>query len=161
MRITHCERGATLIEAIVAGGLLVTIATGTATLITLAHRLGIQAEQLMAATSIATARLQTLRAIPWDYGLDGSAGEVATLAPTPVDALERNTAGCSEVLDNTGRAVSEPGAGPDTYTVRWKIRPSLAAVGDTRSIEICVFVWPASAGAPPLACVASTRTRQP
>ena len=160
MRITHCERGATLIEAIVAGGLLVTLATGTATLITLARRLGMHAEQLMAATSIATSRLQALRAIPWEYGLDGSANDVAMLALTPVDALERNTTGCFEVLDDSG-AVSEPGAGPDAYTVRWRIRPSIAAVADTRSIEICVFAWPAPAGAPPLVCVASARTRQP
>ena len=69
-----------------------TLATGTATLITLARRLGMHAEQLMAATSIATARLQALRAIPWEYGLDGSASDVAMLALTPVDALEPHEA---------------------------------------------------------------------
>ena len=161
MRITHGERGATLIEAILAAGLLMTLAAGTATLITLSRRLGMQAEQLMAATTIATARLQTLRALPWDYGLDGSANEVARLAPTPADALERNTMGCFAVLDDSGRAVTEPDAGPVTYTARWKVQPSIAAVSDTRTIEICVFAWPAAAGAPPLVCVASARTRQP
>jgi hypothetical protein len=161
MGITHCERGATLIEAIVAGGLLITLASGTATLITLARRLDVQAEQLMAAASIATARLQALRAIPWEYGLDGSANDAATLSVTPADALERNTTGCFEVVDDGGRAVFESGAGGGRYAVRWNIRPSLAAVADTRSIEVCVFVWPSPGGAPPLACVASARTRQP
>ena len=52
MRITRDERGTTLVEAIVAAGLLVTLATGTATLIGLARRLGNSAEQLMAAATL-------------------------------------------------------------------------------------------------------------
>jgi hypothetical protein len=161
MRITPCERGATLVEAIVAGGLLITLASGTATLITLARRLDVRAEQLMAATSIATARLQALRAIPWEYGLDGSANDATSLSVTPADALERNTTGCFEIVDGSGRDVFDGGAGGGRYAVRWKIRPSIAAAADTRSIEVCVFVWPSPSGAPPLACVASARTRQP
>ena len=160
MRITRDERGTTLVEAIVAAGLLVTLATGTATLIGLARRLGNSAEQLMAAATLAAARLQALRAVAWEYGLDGSADEVAALAAGDGPTLERNAPGLFEVVDEAGQAVG-PGTGPPAYTVRWAIGATTAALGDTRSLEVCVFSWPTAAGAPPLACVASARVRQP
>lgn len=160
MRITREERGTTLLEAIVAAGLLVTLATGTATLIGLARRLGTSAEQLMAAATLAAARLQALRAVAWEYGLDGSADEVGVLALVGGDALERNVPGCFDEVDEAGQAVA-PGTGPPTYTVRWAIGATVAAAGDTRSLEVCVFAWPTADGAPPLACVASARVRQP
>jgi HAMP domain-containing protein len=161
MRITTGERGATLIEAVLAGGLLITLAIGTAALITLARRLGAQSEQLMAATSIAAGRLQTLRAIPWDYGLDGAADEVARLALSPGEALDRNTPGVFEVTDDAGQSVTSPGAGGAAFTVRLAMSPATGAGPETRSIEVCVFAWPAVDGAPPLVCLASARTRQP
>jgi type II secretory pathway pseudopilin PulG len=161
MLITHEERGATLIEAIVAGGLLVTLATGTATLVTLARRLGDKAEQLMAATTTASARLQVLRAVPWEYGLDGSVEEVAALAPSGGHALERNTPGYFEIADEAGQPVGGADPGAPAFTVRWDIGPTAGAAGDTRRIEVCVFAWPTPDGSPPLVCVASARTRQP
>jgi hypothetical protein len=155
------ERGATLIEAVIAGGLLVTLAAGTATLITLARRLGVRSEQLMAATSIATARLQSLRAIPWDYDLAGAANEVTPLALAPAGALDRNTPALFENTDDAGQAVTFPGASAPAFTVRWAVWPAPGGSGEARSIEVCVFSWPAAEGAPPLVCLASARARQP
>jgi hypothetical protein len=159
MRITSEERGVTLVEAIVAGGLLVTVATGTATLIGLARRLGNAAEQVMIATTLATARLQSLRAVAWEYGLDGSAAEIAVLSVVGADALQRDTTGYFEVVDEAGRIVAFSTGSP-AYTVRWAIGPTAGAIGDTRSLEVCVFAWPTPGGAPPLACVQSARVRQ-
>jgi hypothetical protein len=161
MRITTGERGATLIEAIIAGGLLITLATGTATLITLARWLGARSEQLMAATSIATARLQGLRAIPWDYDLAGGANEVVALGFTAGEALDRNTPGWFEITSEAGEAVTAPGAGGAAFSVRWGLWPVIGGGAETRSIEVCVFAWPAAAGTPPLVCLASARARQP
>ena len=99
----HDERGATLVEAMVAGSLLVTLAAGAATLILLGHTLGIQTEQSMTATALATARLEALRAIPWDYGSGGVAPDVPALAPSPSTVLDASTSGYSETLDDSGR----------------------------------------------------------
>ena len=160
MRIITGERGATLIEALVAGALLLTLATGTATLITLARKLSSRAEQLMTGTALAAARLQSLRSVPWTYGIDGSANEVAALATSGVDTLGRNTTGFFELASESGEA-GIVGARAPAFAVRWAIGPTVAAVGETRSLEVCVFTWPAADGSPPLVCVASARARQP
>jgi len=161
MRITADQRGATLIEAVVAGGLLVTLATGTAMLVTLARRLGGSAEQLMVATSIAASRVQVLRAIPWHYDRAGAAPEVAALDLAPDDALARDTVGRFEVTDETGRPASAPGAGAASFVVRWATWPAAASSPETRLVEVCVFTWPTAMGASPLVCLGSARTRQP
>jgi len=160
MRIITAERGATLVEALVAGALLLTLATGTATLITLARKLSTRAEQLMSGTALATARLQTLRSVPWAYGLDGSAAVIADLATSGIDTLSRNTSGFFELANEFGEA-GNVGARAPAFTVRWAIGSTAAAAGETRSLEVCVFVWPAAENSPPLVCVASARARQP
>jgi hypothetical protein len=157
----HDERGATLVEAMVAGSLLVTLAAGAATLILLGHTLGIQTEQSMTATALATARLEALRAIPWDYGSGGVAPDVPALAPSPSTVLDASTSGYSETLDDSGRPVGSEDAGAAAFERRWAIWPVASASGESRAIEVCVFAWPTLPGAPPLVCLQSARTRQP
>ena len=67
MHIAHNERGTTLVEALVAAGLLITIVSGIAYLIVQAHRFAVRAEQMTVAVVAASARLERLRAIPWEY----------------------------------------------------------------------------------------------
>ena len=100
------QHGTTLLEAVVAAGLLVTVSAGTASLIVLAHRVGAQTEQGMTATTLAAARLQALRAVPWRYEIDGSVPEVSALAYSPPDALDRNTTGYWDVIDESGRPLA-------------------------------------------------------
>ena len=71
MHIAHTERGTTLVEALVATGLLITIVSGIAYLIVQAHRFAIRAEQMTVAVMTASTRLERLRAIPWEYDLAG------------------------------------------------------------------------------------------
>ena len=63
MHIAHNERGTTLVEALVAAGLLITIVSGIAYLIVQAHRFAVRAEQMTVAVVAASARLERLRAI--------------------------------------------------------------------------------------------------
>jgi hypothetical protein len=160
MTSRESERGTTLIEAVVAAGLLATVAAGTASLIALARRLGHDAEQTAVATALASGRLQALRAVPWRYGMDGSAPEVPALAYSPPDALDRNAPGFWDVLGVDGRMLDEhaPGA---AFVRRWAIRPVLAGPAQARALEVCVFKPPAALPSVPLSCVASVRTRQP
>src|SRR4029079_15275023 len=75
-----------------------------ATLITLARKLSTRAEQLMSGTALATARLQTLRSVPWAYGTDGSAAVIADLATSGIDTLSRNSSGFFELANEFGEA---------------------------------------------------------
>ena len=155
------DRGTTLLEAIVAAGLLVTIAVGTASFILLARRLGERTEQLTMATTLAAARLDVLRAVPLRYEIDGTESAFAGLAFSPADALERNASGYWDTTDESGLVLPGPAAAGAAFVRRWAIAPALSGAAQARAIEVCVFEWPAERNPVPLACLASARTRQP
>lgn len=160
MFLLRNQRGTTLLEALIAASLLTTLAAGTAALIVLAHRVGVESEQSTTAALLAVARLQALRAVPWRYETDGTAPEVPALAYSPPDALDQNTTGYWDVTDETGRPL-EPLADGAAFVRRWALSPVPSASIDTRGVEVCVFAWPAGRDADPLVCVADVRTRQP
>jgi hypothetical protein len=161
MPALRTDRGTTLLESIVAASLLATIAVGTASLILLARRLGDRAEQLITATTLAAARLEALRAIPWQYDIDGAVPEVSGLALSPPDALERNSTGFWDAIDESGRPRSSPAEPGAAFVRRWAIVSAVAGPAQARGIEVCVFRLPAERDSVPLACLASARTRQP
>jgi len=153
-------RGLTLVETLLAASLLFTLAGGAAYVLLLTRQLAVRAEEMGIATTVASARLERIRAIPWQYGIDGSAPEVVALAVSPQDALERDVDGLHELLDASGRPVRRGIADP-RFVCRWAIVPVAADSGDARGIEACVFVWPAGEDALPVVCLASARGRQP
>jgi hypothetical protein len=160
MTSLHDERGTTLLEALFAAALLITLVAGTAALIVLAHRVGVQSEQTTTATVLAVARLQALRSVPWRYEIDGTAPEAPALAYSPSGALDQDTDGYWDAVDEAGRPVVAPQDGA-AFVRRWAVSPALSGSLQTRSLEVCVFRWPADRDADPLVCVADARTRQP
>jgi hypothetical protein len=161
MTSPESPRGITLIEAVVAASLLLTLAGGVAQLFLLAHRFAIAAEQMTVAVAAATGRLEALSAVPWAYDLAGAEPDVASLALSPSDALDRDTAGLHDRLDAAGSPVAGIDDGQPAFVRRWALLPSIGGATSSRGIEVCVFAWPAAPGAAPLACLASARTRQP
>ena len=161
MHIAHNERGTTLVEALVATGLLITIVSGIAYLIVQAHRFGVRAEHMTVAVMAASARLERLRAIPWEYDLAGIERDAPALAMSPPGALDRDVDGFHETLDASGDAAADVPEGAPAYVERWSIGPAREGGERARAIEVCVFEWPAVESAPPLTCLASVRTRQP
>ncbi len=161
MHIAHPERGTTLVEALVAASLLITIVSGIAHLIIQTHRFAVRAEQMTVAVVAAASRLERLRAIPWEYDLAGMERDAPTLALSPPDALDREVTGFHETLDVSGEAAVDSAAGTPAFVQRWAIVSASSAGERARAIEVCVFAWPAADAAPPLACLASVRTRQP
>jgi hypothetical protein len=155
------QHGTTLLEAVVAASLLVTVSAGTASLIVLAHRVGVQTEQGMTATTLAAARLQALRAVPWHYEIDGSLPEVSVLAYSPPDALDRNATGYWDVIDESGGLLGSSEAEGAAFVRRWAVWPVTSGAAQARALEVCVFAWPADGNPVPLACLAGVRTRQP
>ena len=160
MHIAHNDRGTTLVEVLIAAGLLVTIASGIAYLIVQAHRFASRAERMTVAVVAASARLERLRAIPWEYDLAGMERDAPALTMSPPDALDRDVAGFHDALDVSGEAVTEVAEGTPAFVRRWAIGPARAGGERARVVEVCVFEWPARA-AVPLTCLASVRTRQP
>lgn len=161
MTYDESQHGLTLIETVVAASILLTLAGGLAHLFLQSHRFALAAEQMTVAVAAASARLDALSAIPWHYDLAGAAPDVAALAVSPADALDRNIAGLHDRLDATGWPLPASDAGQPAFVRRWALLPSSGDPTTGRGIEVCVFAWPAAPGATPLACVASARTRQP
>jgi type II secretory pathway pseudopilin PulG len=161
MLALRADRGTTLLESIVAASLLATIAVGTASLILLARRLGDRAEQLITATTLAAARLEALRAIPWQYDITGAVPDLASLSLSPPDALERNSNGFWDAIDEAGRPRSGPAEPLAAFVRRWAIVPAVTGAAQARGIEVCVFRLPVERNPVPLACLVSARTRQP
>lgn len=161
MHIAHDDRGTTLVEALVAASLLITLVSGVAYLIIQAHRFSVRAERMTVAVVAASSRLERLRAVPWEYDLAGTEREAPAFEMSPPDALARDVAGFHQTLDASGEAVTDVPAGTPAYVQRWAIVPARGGGERARAIEICVFEWPAPSSAPPLYCLGSVRTRQP
>ena len=161
MPIATIERGMTLVEALVAASLLITVVSGIAHLIVQAHRFAGRAEQTTVAIVAAAARLERLRAVPWEYDLAGMERDAPALAMSPPDALDRDVAGFHQTLGASGEAVSDVPGGAPAYVQRWTIVPARGGGERARAIEVCVFAWPGAGSAAPLACLATVRTRQP
>lgn len=159
MTLLHDERGTTLLEALFAASLLATLVAGTAALIVLAHRVGEQSEQATTATLLAITRLQALRAVPWRHEIDGTAPEVPALAYSPPGALEQDTDGYWDAVDDAGRPVAPRTSA--SFIRRWAVSPVLSGSVQARGLEVCVFISPADQHPAPLVCVADARTRQP
>jgi len=117
-------------------------------------------EALVAGALLVTLATGTATLITVARRLSTRADEVAALATSGIDTLSRNTSGFFELANEFGEAGSV-GARAPAFAVRWAIGSTAAAVGETRSLEVCVFAWPAADNSPPLACVASARARQP
>ncbi len=159
-RIT-CERGTTLIEALVAAGLLITLLAGVAQLFTGSRLLARRAALVSAAAIVAGDRLERFRALAWTWDPSGTPVEEAGLALSPPGALEADTPGFADRVDVSGRASDHPAAGAPVFARRWSVVSAGDDEPEARTIEVCVFTLPAAAGAPPLACLATIRTRQP
>jgi len=157
MRTSVLQHGFTLVEAVVAASLVLVMAGGLAQLLLLGRRLMAHAEEVSVATTAASTRLERLRAVVWAYGIDGTSPEVAALGESPPDALTRNVEGFYERLDAAGRSWT-PGEEP-RMVCRWAVMTGGAP--EARSLEVCVFPWPAGPEAAQLVCLASARGRQP
>lgn len=140
-------RGASLIEAIVASALVITMTAGVAHLLVWARRAAWSAGTGRAAVSMAAQKMEQLRAIPWHLDAGGAVVSDATtdlahdppraggtgLQPSPGGALERNTPGFVDYLDGDGRwcgtGVRPPPAA--AFVRRWAIQPFPPDAADT------------------------------
>jgi hypothetical protein len=160
MTVQSLERGSTLVEVLVASGLLITLVGGLAQLLVGARRAVVLAERSAAAVLAAHDRLEGLRAIALTWDVAGTPYAGDDLLPSPVDALDRDVDGYSDVVDLGGRPVDDPGAGAARFVRRWAVIAMGSDEPAALALEVCVFDLAPPMEAP-LVCLATVRARQP
>jgi type II secretory pathway pseudopilin PulG len=156
--------GFTLLETMVATGVLVTALAGLAQLFALSARLTHDAGEQGAALAAAQGRIEILRSLAFTYGPLGESVTDAALTPSGGDSLVVDTDGYVDYLDAAGQPVDPAGEGHGAVWVRrWRLTAVDLFAPEALAIEVCVYRWPA-AGLSPVsaaACLATVRTRQP
>jgi len=156
------HHGFTLIETVVATGILVTALAGIAHLLALSVQTTRDAGSHAAALAAAADKIEVFRSLP--FGFDPVAAPITDPALAVAGGgLDRDTDGFTDHVNASGAVVPpEGGAGP-VFTRRWRVTPLDHFVPEALVIEVCVFRWPA--GGLPLraavACLATVRVRQP
>ena len=115
------RRGFTLLEVMVALGLLVGGFFAIAQLLIVAARAAQLSRATTVAASVAAQKLEQLRSLAWGYAVDGA--PVDGLMPSPPGALHADTAGFVDYLNNAGVAVGS-GLSPPAramFTRRWSV----------------------------------------
>jgi prepilin-type N-terminal cleavage/methylation domain-containing protein len=150
------SRGFSLVEVLVAMGLLTAVSLGVAQLFALSTRANLIAKGQTSTTAMAEQKLEQLRGLTWGFDLAGqglpmsdTTTNVAVsppthsgsgLNPSPSDALEQNTAGFVDFLDGSGAWVGTGTTPPASavYIRRWSIQPLPTNPNNTLVIQVLV-----------------------
>ena len=137
------ERGFSLIEVVIAVGLLAVLSIGIAELFGMATKANYQAKGQTSTALLAVEKMEQLRALGWgfdqgpnalglpvsdlvtDLTVDPSAAGGLGLNPSPGGTLDNNVAGYVDYLDRNGQWVGN-GANPPraaVYVRRWSVDP--------------------------------------
>ena len=152
--------GFTLVETLIAIGMLITALAGVAQLFALSLRFTRESAQFGAALVGAQDKLESLRALRFGYDDSGAALTDPRLRPSPPSSLSENIAAYVDWLDAAGNVVNEAGA---SYARRWRITEIAVDDPAVIAIDVCVFTMPALDRDPIHAdtCLATARVRQP
>jgi Tfp pilus assembly protein PilV len=161
--MTHptSESGFTLIETLIATGLIVTAVAGLAQLFALSVRFTRDSGQFGVALVAAQDKLESLRSARYGYDNDGAPVTDPSLDTSPGGTLIDDVTNYADWLDERGIVV-ETRAGA-AYVRRWRVTEIAGDEPAAVAIDVCVFrmpadhTEPASAGA----CLATIRVRQP
>ena len=157
------SRGFSLVEVLVAMGLLTAVSLGVAQLFALSARNNLTAKGQTSTTAMAEQKMEQLRGLTWGFDLAGQGLPLTDtttnlavtppqhngtgLNPSPADALERNTEGFVDFLGANGQWVGTGTKPPGTavYVRRWSITP--LPTNPNNSIVIQVLVTPVASEA--------------
>ncbi|MGE3273524.1 MAG: prepilin-type N-terminal cleavage/methylation domain-containing protein [Vicinamibacterales bacterium] len=170
------DRGFTLVEALVATAVIVTVLASLAALLTTAGEAVGRSRASTAAVLAAMDKIEQLQSLEWTYALDGTplsdlSSDTAVVPPapsggtglsnSPAGTLTSSTTGWVDYLDPEGTVIgSGADVPPGTLLIRrWAVR-SLDAAG-TLVIDVCVSRFTGGAERQPEACLSTVRARQP
>jgi prepilin-type N-terminal cleavage/methylation domain-containing protein len=155
-RSNSSNRGFSLVEVLVAMGLLTVVSLGVAQLFALSTRANVIAKGATSTTAMAEQKLEQLRGLTWGFDLAGQGLPVSDtttnltvtppthdgsgLNPSPSDSLEQNTAGFVDFIDGAGNWVGTGTTPPATavYIRRWSIQPLPTNPNNTLIIQVLV-----------------------
>jgi type II secretory pathway pseudopilin PulG len=160
--MTHqiSTRGFTLVETLVATGLLVTAIVGLAHLFAMSVRFTRDSGQFGAALVAAQDKLESLRALRLGYDDNGNAVTDPRLRASPQTSLDENIEGHFDWLDLSGGVTAQRGA---AFVRRWRVTEIDQNDPVTLAIDVCVYEWPSSSvgSSQAAACLGAVRVRQP
>lgn len=161
MASIHSSRGFTLVETIVATGILITALAGVAQLLILGVQLTRNANVSGLALVAAQDKLESLRGLPFGYDADGNEDTARALEPSPSSSLSESLTPYVDWVDSSGARLAAPAGA--AFVRRWRIDTVDDAAPKAITIEVCVFR--ASSGDADIraaeACLSTVRTRQP
>lgn len=155
-KFNSSSRGFSLVEVLVAMGLLTVVSLGVAQMFALTARANLMAKGQTSTTAMAEQKLEQLRGLTWGFDLQGQglplsdtttnltvtppAHNGSGLNPSPTDSLEQNTAGFVDFLDGAGQWVGTGTTPPASavYIRRWSIQPLPTNPNNTLVIQVLV-----------------------
>lgn len=155
-RSSFNSRGFSLIEVVVAMGLLTMVSLGVAQLFAASTRVNIIARSQTSTTMLAEQKMEQIRSLTWGFDTDGEGLPVSDttsdltaypstqngsgLNPSPADSLERNSTGFVDFVDAGGAWVGTGDTPPGTavYIRRWSIQPLPTNPNNTLVIQVLV-----------------------
>ena len=153
---TSSSGGFTLVEVVIAMGLLTVVSLGVAQLFAASTRANLAARTRTSTTAMAEQKMEQIRSLTWGFDLTGLGLPLSDttsnlsaypmtqngsgLNPSPADALEQNTAGFFDYLDAAGNWVGNGATPPGTaaYVRRWSITPLPTNPNNTLVIQVLV-----------------------
>lgn len=148
--------GFTLVEVIIAMGILTAVSLSVAQLFATSTRANLAARTRTSTTAMAEQKIEQLRSLTWGFDTQGQGLPVSDtttnlsvypltqngtgLNPSPSDALEQNTTGFFDFLDGGGNWVGTGAVIPGTaaYVRRWSITPLPTNPNNTLIIQVLV-----------------------
>jgi prepilin-type N-terminal cleavage/methylation domain-containing protein len=163
-RALDTRNGFTLIEVVIALGLMLTVSIGVAQLFAMAVRSGAAAREQTASTILAAAKLEQLRSLTWSYdataatpvprsdstanlGLDIPDDSGTGLMPSPAGTLLTNVPPFVDYLDEQGRWVGNGSTPPRDamFIRRWAVHPAPESPARTLILSVLVTTIAAEA----------------
>lgn len=150
------SRGFSLVEVVIAMGLLTVVSLGVAQLFAASTYANLVAHGQTSTVAMASQKMEQIRSLTWGFDLEGQGLPVSDtttnlaayphtsdgtgLNPTPSNALDENVSGCVDYLDVNGSWVGTgltppPGA---AYVRRWSIVPLPTNPNNTLVIRVMV-----------------------
>jgi prepilin-type N-terminal cleavage/methylation domain-containing protein len=170
------SNGFSLIEVVVAMGLLTVVSLGVAQMFAMSMNANRIARGQTSATAMAAQKMEQIRSLTWGFDLQGQGLPVSDtttnlaayphrndgpgLNPSPADTLEQNVAGYVDYLDVTGAWVGTGDTPPPTaaFVRRWAIVPLPTNPNNTLIFRVLVTSVAAEAGRQ---ATGGPRTRMP
>ena len=139
------NRGFSLIEVLLATTLTTVAAVGLAQLAGMSARVNHVARSSTLASTLASQKMEQLRALAWTLDAAGNPVSETGLASSPPGALVQDTAGYCDYVDAAGRSLGGPPAPIGAEFVRrWSVEP--LALNETLLVQVSVTRIGARAG---------------